>query len=217
MSESEKYIEYLKLVVQLIDLRTKIRDSKKEYIEKTNLNKTFEDRNKTEEWNKKTLESLEKEIKDTNDKLSSFTEEEIKEFAKYYAAEWQKIKKLKSYEAEIIDEFSNMIKDFENNVTNKLTDKEKAKWDKYRNISVLDVYSDNLVSLLDNITKHKLVINKKEINKLNDIYKSLIDEYSKFFDNEFKNDKEFFINGISYLGYKRNMSSIKSFLDNKNG
>ena len=126
-------------------------------------------------------------------------------------------KKLKSYEAEIIDEFSNMIKDFENNVTNKLTDKEKAKWDKYRNISVLDVYSDNLVSLLDNITKHKLVINKKEINKLNDIYKSLIDEYSKFFDNEFKNDKQFFINGISYLGYKRNMSSIKSFLDNKNG
>ena len=217
MAESEKYIEYLKLVVQLIDLQTKIRDSKKEYIDKTNLNNTFEDRNKTEEWSKKTLESLEKEIKDTNDKLSSFTDEEIKEFAKYYAAEWQKIKKLKSYEAEIIDEFSNMIKDFENNVTNKLTDKEKAKWGKYRNISVLDVYSDNLVSLLDNITKHKLVINKKEINKLNDIYKSLIDEYSKFFDNEFKNDKEFFINGISYLGYKRNMSSIKSFLDNKNG
>ena len=52
---------------------------------------------------------------------------------------------------------------------------------------------------------------------MNDIYKSLIDEYSKFFDNEFKNDKEFFKNGISYLGYKRNMSSIKSFLDNKNG
>lgn len=152
---------------------------------------------------------MEKEIKDTKDKLSFFTDEEIKEFA-----EWQKIK---SYDAEIIDEFSNMIKDFENNVTNKLTDKEKAKWDKYRNISVLDVYSDNLVSLLDNIKKHKLVINKKEINKLNDIYKSLIDEYSKFFDNEFKNDKEFFINGISYLGYKRNMSSIKSFLDNKNG
>ena len=49
------------------------------------------------------------------------------------------------------------------------------------------------------------------------IIKSLIVEYSKFFDNEFKNDKEFFINGISYLGYKRNMSSIKSFLDNKNG
>ena len=209
MSESEKYIEYLKLVVQLIDLRTKIRDSKKKYIDRTNLDNTFEDRNKTEEWNKKTLESLEKEIKDTNDKLSSFTDEEIKQFA-----EWQKIK---SYDAEMIDEFSNMIKDFENNVTNKLTDKEKAKWDKYRNISVLDVYSDNLVSLLDNITKHKLVINKKEINKLNDIYKSLIDEYSKFFDNEFKNDKEFFINGISYLGYKRNMSSIKSFLDNKNG
>ena len=217
MAESEKYIEYLKLVVQLIDLRTKIRDSKKKYIDRTNLDNTFEDRNKTEELAKKNLESLEKEIKDTNDKLSSFTDEEIKEFEKYYAAEWQKIKKLKSYEAEIIDEFSNMIKDFENNVTNKLTDKEKAKWGKYRNISVLDVYSDNLVSLLDNITKHKLVINKKEINKLNDIYKSLIDEYSKFFDNEFKNDKEFFINGISYLGYKRNMSSIKSFLDNKNG
>jgi len=214
MSESEKYIEYLKLVVQLIDLRTKIRDSKKEYIEKTNLNNTFEDRNKTEELAKKNLESLEKEIKDTDDKLSSFTDEEIKEFSKYFGA---KLKKSMSYEAEIIDEFSNMIKDFENNVTNKLTDKEKAKWDKYRNISVLDVYSDNLVSLLDNITKHKLVINKKEINKLNDIYKSLIDEYSKFFDNEFKNDKEFFINGISYLGYKRNMSSIKSFLDNKNG
>ena len=213
MSESEKYIEYLKLVVQLIDLQTKIRDSKKKYIDRTNLDNTFEDRNKTEEWNKKTLESLEKEIKDTNDKLSSFTDEEIKEFAKEFA-EWQKIK---SYDAEIIDEFSNMIKDFENNVTNKLTDKEKAKWDKYRNISVLDVYSDNLVSLLDNITKHKLVINKKEINKLNDIYKSLIDENSKFFDNEFKNDKQFFINGISYLGYKRNMSSIKSFLDNKNG
>ena len=94
MSESEKYIEYLKLVVQLIDLRTKIRDSKKEYIEKTNLNNTFEDRNKTEELAKKNLESLEKEIKDTNDKLSSFTDEEIKEFEKYYAAEWQKIKKL---------------------------------------------------------------------------------------------------------------------------
>ena len=214
MAESEKYIEYLKLVVQLIDLRTKIRDSKKKYIDRTNLDNTFEDRNKTEEWSKKTLESLEKEIKDTNDKLSSFTDEEIKEFSKYYGA---KLKKSMSYEAEIIDEFSNMIKDFENNVINKLTDKEKAKWDKYRNISVLDVYSDNLVSLLDNITKHKLVINKKEINKLNDIYKSLIDEYSKFFDNEFKNDKEFFINGISYLGYKRNMSSIKSFLDNKNG
>ena len=214
MAESEKYIEYLKLVVQLIDLRTKIRDSKKKYIDRTNLDNTFEDRNKTEELAKKNLESLEKEIKDTNDKLSSFTDEEIKEFSKYYGA---KLKKSMSYEAEIIDEFSNMIKDFENNVTNKLTDKEKAKWDKYRNISVLDVYSDNLVSLLDNITKHKLVINKKEINKLNDIYKSLIDEYSKFFDNEFKNDKEFFINGISYLGYKRNMSSIKSFLDNKNG
>ena len=209
MSESEKYIEYLKLGVQLTSLRTKIRDSKKEYIDKTNLNNTFEDRNKSEELAKKNLESLEKEIKDTKDKLSFFTDEEIKEFA-----EWQKIK---SYDAEIIDEFSNMIKDFENNVTNKLTDKEKAKWDKYRNISVLDVYSDNLVSLLDNIKKHKLVTNKKEINKLNDIYKSLIDEYSKFFDNEFKNDKQFFINGISYLGYKRNMSSIKSFLDNKNG
>ena len=206
MSVSEKYIEYLALCVKLIDLRTKIRDGKKEYIDRTNLNNTFEDRNKSEELAKKNLESLEKEIKDTKDKLSFFTDEEIKEFA-----EWQKIK---SYDAEIIDEFSNMIKDFENNVTNKLTDKEKAKWDKYRNISVLDVYSDNLVSLLDNITKHKLVINKKEINKLNDIYKSLIDEYSKFFDNEFKNDKEFFINGISYLGYKRNMSSIKSFLDN---
>ena len=214
MTKSEKYIEYLTLCEKLIDLRTKIRDSKKEYIDKTNSNNTFEDRNKTEEWNKKTLESLEKEIKDTNDKLSSFTDEEIKQFSKYYGAE---CKKLMSYEAEIIDEFSNMIKDFENNVINKLTDKEKAKWDKYRNISVLDVYSDNLVSLLDNITKHKLVINKKEINKLNDIYKSLIDEYSKFFDNEFKNDKEFFINGISYLGYKRNMSSIKIFLDNKNG
>tara|TARA_B100000003_G_scaffold14257_1_gene11859 strand:- start:127 stop:768 length:642 start_codon:yes stop_codon:yes gene_type:complete len=213
MSVSEKYIEYLALCVKLIDLRTKIRDGKKEYIDKTNLNNTFENRNKTEELAKKNLESLEKEIKDTNDKLSSFTDEELKKFAKELA-EWQKIK---SYESEIIDEFSNMIKDFENNVTNKLTDKEKAKWDKYRNISVLDVYSDNLVSLLDNITKHKLVINKKEINKLNDIYKSLIDEYSKFFDNEFKNDKEFFINGISYLGYKRNMSSIKSFLDNKNG
>ena len=209
MSVSEKYIEYLTLCVKLIDLRTKIRDGKKEYIDRTNLNNTFEDRNKSEELAKKNLESLEKEIKDTKDKLSFFTDEEIKEFA-----EWQKIK---SYDAEIIDEFSNMIKDFENNVTNKLTDKEKAKWDKYRNISVLDVYSDNLVSLLDNIKKHKLVINKKEINKLNDIYKSLIDEYSKFFDNEFKNDKEFFINGISYLGYKRNMSSIKSFLDNKNG
>ena len=213
MSVSEKYIEYLALCVKLIDLRTKIRDGKKEYIDRTNLNNTFEDRNKSEELAKKNLESLEKEIKDTKDKLSFFTDEEIKEFAKEFA-EWQKIK---SYDAEIIDEFSNMIKDFENNVTNKLTDKEKAKWDKYRNISVLDVYSDNLVSLLDNITKHKLVINKKEINKLNDIYKSLIDEYSKFFDNEFKNDKEFFINGISYLGYKRNMSSIKSFLDNKNG
>lgn len=210
MSESEKYIEYLKLGAKLTSLLTKIRDSKKEYIDKTNLNNTFEDRNKTEEWNKKTLESLEKEIKDTKDKLSSFTDEEIKEFAKLFAER----QKIKSYEAEIIDEFSNMIKDFENNVTNKLTDKEKAKWDKYRNISALDVYSDNLVSLLDNITKHKLVINKKEINKLNDIYKSLIDEYSKFFDNEFKNDKEFFKNGISYLGYKRNMSSIKSFLDN---
>ena len=209
MSVSEKYIEYLTLCVKLIDLRTKIRDGKKEYIDRTNLNNTFEDRNKSEELAKKNLESLEKEIKDTKDKLSFFTDEEIKEFA-----EWQKIK---SYDAEIIDEFSNMIKDFENNVTNKLTDKEKAKWDKYRNISVLDVYSDNLVSLLDNIKKHKLVINKKEINKLNDIYKSLIDEYSKFFDNEFKNDKEFLKNGISYLGYKRNMSSIKSFLDNKNG
>ena len=86
MSESEKYIEYLKLVVQLIDLRTKIRDSKKEYIEKTNLNNTFEDRNKTEELAKKNLESLEKEIKDTNDKLSSFTDEEIKEFSKYFGA-----------------------------------------------------------------------------------------------------------------------------------
>ena len=209
MPESEKYIEYLTLCVKLIDLRTKIRDGKKEYIDRTNLNNTFEDRKKTEELAKQNLESLKKEFKDTKDKLSFFTDEELKEFA-----EWQKNK---SYEAEIIDEFSNMIKDFENNVTNKLTDKEKAKWGKYRNISVLDVYSDNLVSLLDNITKHKLVINKKEINKLNDIYKSLIDEYSKFFDNEFKNDKEFFKDGISYLGYKRNMSSIKSFLDNKNG
>ena len=71
------------------------------------------------------------------------------------------------------------------------------------------------VKLIDFQTKIRDL--KKEINKLNDIYKSLIDEYSKFFDNEFKNDKEFFINGISYLGYKRNMSSIKSFLDNKNG
>jgi sugar-specific transcriptional regulator TrmB len=206
MSESEKYIEYLKLSVKLIDFQTKIRDLKKEI---NKLNDTFEDRNKTEEWYKKNLESLKKEFKETNDKVSSFTDEEKKEFSERT--------KIKIYEAEIIDEFSNMIKDFENNVTNKLTDKEKAKWDKYRNISVLDVYSDNLVSLLDNITKHKLVINKKEIDKLNDIYKSLIDEYSKFFDNEFKNDKEFFINGISYLGYKRNMSSIKSFLDNKNG
>ena len=206
MAESEKYIEYLKLSVKLIDFQTKIRDLKKEI---NKLNDTFEDRNKTEEWYKKNLESLKKEFKETNDKVSSFTDEEKKEFSERI--------KIKIYEAEIIDEFSNMIKDFENNVTNKLTDKEKAKWDKYRNISVLDVYSDNLVSLLDNITKHKLVINKKEIDKLNDIYKSLIDEYSKFFDNEFKNDKEFFINGISYLGYKRNMSSIKSFLDNKNG
>jgi sugar-specific transcriptional regulator TrmB len=206
MSESEKYIEYLKLSVKLIDFQTKIRDLKKEI---NKLNDTFEDRNKTEEWYKKNLESLKKEFKETNDKVSSFTDEEKKEFSERT--------KIKIYDSEIIDEFSNMIKDFENNVTNKLTDKEKAKWDKYRNISVLDVYSDNLVSLLDNITKHKLVINKKEIDKLNDIYKSLIDEYSKFFDNEFKNDKEFFINGISYLGYKRNMSSIKSFLDNKNG
>ena len=206
MYESEKYIEYLKLSVKLIDFQTKIRDLKKEI---NKLNDTFEDRNKTEEWYKKNLESLKKEFKETNDKVSSFTDEEKKEFSERI--------KIKIYEAEIIDEFSNMIKDFENNVTNKLTDKEKAKWDKYRNIRVLDVYSDNLVSLLDNITKHKLVINKKEIDKLNDIYKSLIDEYSKFFDNEFKNDKEFFINGISYLGYKRNMSSIKSFLDNKNG
>ena len=205
MAESEKYIEYLKLSVKLIDFQTKIRDLKKEI---NKLNDTFEDRNKTEEWFKN-LESLKKEFKETNDKVSSFTDEEKKEFSERT--------KIKIYEAEIIDEFSNMIKAFENNVTNKLTDKEKAKWDKYRNISVLDVYSDNLVSLLDNITKHKLVINKKEIDKLNDIYKSLIDEYSKFFDNEFKNDKEFFINGISYLGYKRNMSSIKSFLDNKNG
>ena len=206
MAESEKYIEYLKLSVKLIDFQTKIRDLIKEI---NKLNDTFEDRNKTEEWYKKNLESLKKEFKETNDKVSSFTDEEKKEFSERT--------KIKIYEAEIIDEFLNMIKDFENNVTNKLTDKEKAKWDKYRNISVLDVYSDNLVSLLDNITKHKLVINKKEIDKLNDIYKSLIDEYSKFFDNEFKNDKEFFINGISYLGYKRNMSSIKSFLDNKNG
>jgi sugar-specific transcriptional regulator TrmB len=206
MAESEKYIEYLKLSVKLIDFQTKIRDLKKEI---NKLNDTFEDRNKTEEWYKKNLESLKKEFKETNDKVSSFTDEEKKEFSERT--------KIKIYDSEIIDEFSNMIKDFENNVTNKLTDKEKAKWDKYRNISVLDVYSDNLVSLLDNITKHKLVINKKEIDKLNDIYKSLIDEYSKFFDNEFKNDKEFFINGISYLGYKRNMSSIKSFLDNKNG
>ena len=71
------------------------------------------------------------------------------------------------------------------------------------------------VKLIDIQTKIKDF--KKEINNLNDIYKSLIVEYSKFFDNEFKNDKEFFINGISYLGYKRNMSTIKSFLDDKNG
>ena len=84
MSESEKYIEYLKLGVQLTSLLTKIRDSKKEYIDKTNLNNTFEDRNKTEEWAKKNLESLEKEIKDTleksNEILSSFTDEELKKF-----------------------------------------------------------------------------------------------------------------------------------------
>ena len=181
----------MKLSVKLIDYQTKIRDFKKEI---NKLNDTFEDRNKTEEWYKKNLESLKKEFKETNDKVLSFTDEEKKEYAERT--------KIKIYEYEIIDEFSNMIKDFENNVTNKLIDKEKVKWGKYSNISVLDVYSDNLVSLLDNITKHKLVINKKEINKLNDIYKSLIVEYSKFFDNEFKNDKEFFRDGISYLGYK---------------
>ena len=162
MSKSEKFIEYQNLLKKLNELQTKIRDGKKEYFDRTNLNNTFEDRNKTEEWYKKNLESLKKEFKETNDKVSSFTDEEKKEYAERT--------KIKIYEYEIIDEFSNMIKDFENNVTNKLIDKEKVKWGKYRNISVLDVYSDNLVSLLDNITKHKLVINKKEINKLNDIY-----------------------------------------------
>lgn len=54
MSVSEKYIEYLTLCVKLIDLRTKIRDGKKEYIDRTNLNNTFEDQNKSEELAKKT-------------------------------------------------------------------------------------------------------------------------------------------------------------------
>ena len=55
---------------------------KKDYFDRTNLNSTFEDRNNTEECAKKNLESLEKEIKDTleksNDILSSFTDEELK-------------------------------------------------------------------------------------------------------------------------------------------
>ena len=84
MSKSEKFIEYKNLLKKLNELQTKIRDGKKEYFDRTNLNNTFEDRNKTEEWAKKNLESLEKEIKDTleksNDMLSSFTDEELKKF-----------------------------------------------------------------------------------------------------------------------------------------
>lgn len=84
MSKSEKFIEYKNLLKKLNELQTKIRDGKKEYFDRTNLNNTFEDRNKTEEWAKKNLESLEKEIKDTleksNDILSSFTDEELKKF-----------------------------------------------------------------------------------------------------------------------------------------
>ena len=84
MSKSEKFIEYQNLLKKLNELQTKIRDGKKEYFDRTNLNNTFEDRNKTEEWAKKNLESLEKEIKDTleksNDILSSFTDEELKKF-----------------------------------------------------------------------------------------------------------------------------------------
>ena len=84
MSKSEKFIEYKNLLKKLIELQTKIRDGKKEYFDRTNLNNTFEDRNKTEEWAKKNLESLEKEIQDTleksNEILSSFTDEELKKF-----------------------------------------------------------------------------------------------------------------------------------------
>ena len=80
MSKSEKFIEYKNLLKKLNELQTKIRDDKKEYFDRTNLNNTFEDRNKTEEWAKKNLESLEKEIQDTleksNDILSSFTDGE---------------------------------------------------------------------------------------------------------------------------------------------
>ena len=92
MAESEKYIEYLKLSVKLIDFQTKIRDLKKEI---NKLNDTFEDRNKTEEWYKKNLESLKKEVKEMNDKVSSFTDEEKKEFSERT--------KIKIYEAEIVD------------------------------------------------------------------------------------------------------------------
>lgn len=84
MSKSEKFIEYKNLLKKLIELQTKIRDGKKEYFDRTNLNNTFQDRNKTEEWAKKNLESLEKEIKYTSEKsneiLSSFTDEELKKF-----------------------------------------------------------------------------------------------------------------------------------------
>ena len=84
MTESEKLIEYKNLLKKLNELQVKIRDGKKEYFDRTNLNNTFEDRNKTEEWAKKNLESLEKEIKDTLEKsnniLSSFTDEELKKF-----------------------------------------------------------------------------------------------------------------------------------------
>ena len=84
MSKSEKFIQYKNLLKKLNELQTKIRDGKKEYFDRTNLNNTFEDRNKTEEWAKKNLEILEKEIKDTleksNDILSSFTDEELKKF-----------------------------------------------------------------------------------------------------------------------------------------
>ena len=82
MSKSEKFIEYKNLLKKLNELQTKIRHGKKEYFDRTNLNNTFEDRNKTEEWAKKNLESLEKEIIDTleklNDILSSFTDEVFK-------------------------------------------------------------------------------------------------------------------------------------------
>ena len=39
MSKSEKFIEYKNLLKKLIELQTKIRDGKKEYFDRTNLNK----------------------------------------------------------------------------------------------------------------------------------------------------------------------------------